>query len=102
MGRVSSADRTRRGWLQPGLVGFLSIAAFLAIRPWLGCVASTLLIDPEPDMLLMSRFCTFGASFITWPGGGLPGFDGPYYGSLVVGIVCFVAALFTLFVRRPR
>jgi hypothetical protein len=77
------------------VVGLLS-AGFWSALPWLGCIPNpvTHIVDP-----LLLRVCTFGLPGL-WPGDGFPGFSGPYWGNLIVGIAYLIAALFVGFTKR--
>ncbi len=100
--RVNALAGRRRGLLRLGVVALLLLAAFFAALPWLGCVTSgdRLLIDPPPDIRTMLRPCTFGSDIIFGPPRGTPGFGGPYWGNVIVGIVYVTAALFATFTKR--
>ena len=87
----------RRSPLRSGLVLLLVVAAFFAALPWLSCVwgAPTALFDP-----FRIGICTSGLAF--FPNrGGIPGFSGPFYGSLIVGLIFLTAAVFAAVTRRP-
>lgn len=74
----------------------LLLAAFFAAAPWLGCVV------PLPFWTVTSfalRACTFGDPALQ-AGYGLPGFGGPYWGNLIVGIAYAIAALYAAFTKR--
>jgi len=79
------------------VITLLLIGAYYAAAPWLGCVVVLPFWQVQPVML---RVCTFGDNFIR-PGYGLPGFAGPYWGNLIVGLV-YVAAAILVVRRRPR
>lgn len=86
----------RRGLLRLALVAALLPAAFFAAAPWLGCVV------PLPYWTATSfalRGCTFG-DLALQVGYGLPGFAGPYWGNLIVGIAYVIAALYAAFTKR--
>ena len=79
------------------VTGLLSAAVFITL-PWLGCV-SYARISPS-----MFGVCTFGFSY---PGAvpgpqayGLPGFTGPYWGNLAVGIAYVFAAVYVAVSKR--
>lgn len=46
------------------------------------------------------RVCTFGIGVVFERSAGIPGFNGPYWGYLIVGIAYVVAALFVAFTKR--
>ena|SRR2546428_10726245 len=72
------------------VVGLLS-AAFWAALPWLGCAWNPITKTVDLDSL---RICTFGFPGLPGPptGYGVPGFVGPYWGNLIVGIAYAIAA----------
>jgi hypothetical protein len=74
----------------------LASAAFWSALPWLGC-ASNPITHTTSSFLL--RVCTFGDPDLR-AGYGLPGFAGPYWGNLIVGIAYLIAALFVGFTKR--
>ena len=73
------------------VVMLLVLAAFFASAPWLSCV----LVIPVFRIDLTSlQLCTLGIGGFHLPAGyGLPGFTGPYWGNLIVGIAYLVAAV---------
>jgi hypothetical protein len=80
-----------------GLVILLLVAAYFAAAPWLGCA----LVPPFWIVNAFSlRACTFGDLALR-SGYGAPGFTGPFWGNLVVGIFYVVAAIFVARRRRP-
>lgn len=110
---MSASTRPRSGLLRVGLVVLLVVAAFFAALPWLGCLA----VHPRGilafanDDFFMVRVCTVGfpppimgdrglgglgppAPF------GVPGFSGPYWGNLFVGVLYLAAAAYTAFTKR--
>lgn len=86
----------RWGLLRLGVVALLVLAAFLAAAPWLGCalVPPFWIID-----LFTLRACTVGDPALRG-GWGLPGFAGPYWGNLIVGIAYLIAALYVAVTKR--
>ena len=82
-----------------GVVVLLLGAAYFAAAPWLGCAVVLPFWHVDPFTL---RLCTFGdnTGFMR-SGYGLPGFTGPYWGNLIVGILYVVAAIFVARRRRP-
>lgn len=99
---MSASTLPARGRLRVGLVVLLVLAAFFAALPWLGCVGSHplgIFAGIVNDGFLMFRLCTWSLHSVGQT--GIPGFTGPYYGSLVFGIVFIVAALFAAFTKRP-
>ena len=90
--------RQRRGALRGVLVVLLLVAAFFAASPWLGC--SWNVVKFGFDFTLV-RVCTVGFPSVGLPQpSGLPGFAGPYWGNLVVGIVYVVAAVYAAVTKR--
>jgi hypothetical protein len=89
-----------RGALRIGVVALLLLAAFFTALPWLGCGWNPVRGGLEPTFL---GICTFG--FASGPpvtaGYGLPGFAGPYWGNLIVGVVYLFAAVFAAVTKRP-
>lgn len=87
----------RRGLLRVGVVLLLVLAAFFAAARWLGCVV----LLPYWDITSFTlRACTFGDLALR-AGYGLPGFAGPYWGNLIVGVMYLTAALYAAFAKRP-
>jgi len=80
----------RRDLFRVGLVVLLLVGAFFVALPWL-------------DMILgvMLGVCTT-TIWPTLPGGGIniPGFTGPYFGNLILGLVYLVAAVYVTFSKR--
>jgi hypothetical protein len=79
-----------------GVVVLLLVAAYFAAAPWLGCVVVLPFWSVNAFTL---RACTFGDLALR-SGYGVPGFTGPYWGNLVVGILYLGAAI--LVARRMR
>jgi len=80
----------------------LLLGGFFAALPWLGCVSGHplgIVAGIFNDGSLLLRACTFGISQLP-PERGIPGFAGPYYGSLVVGGLFVIAALFAALTKR--
>ena len=105
---MRASTRPRSGLLRVGLVALLVVAAFFAVLPWLGCLGT----HPRGDQFFMARVCTVGFPPPTMGdrglGGlgpptplGVPGFSGPYWGNLIVGVLYLVAARYTAFTKRP-
>jgi hypothetical protein len=96
---MSDERRSGRRALQAiALFGLLS-AAFFAALPWFGCAWNPVRNFFDPNFL---GFCTFG-----FPGPqlaprpiGLPGFGGPYWGNLIVGLAYLVAAVYVAISKR--
>jgi hypothetical protein len=91
--------------LRVAIVLLLVIAAFFAAGPWIGCVAPPLSGAPLGTMFntVLVRACTYtdtGTPFTIRGNAGLPGFTGPYWGSLLVGIAYLVAAVFVARTKR--
>ncbi len=81
------------------MVALLLGGAFFAASPWLGCVVLLPFWRVDATML---RFCTFGFPGPFPPTGyGLPGFTGPYWGNLMMGVLYLVAAIVVARRRRP-
>jgi hypothetical protein len=93
-------EKRTRGALRIGVVALLLLAAFFAALPWLGCGWNPVKGGLEPTIL---GICTFGfASGAPFTAGyGLPGFTGPYWGNLIVGVVYLFAAVFGAATKRP-
>jgi hypothetical protein len=100
--RVKQPGRPRRSPLRVGLVVGLLFAAFFAAVPWLGCITSLRAgIFAIPNLSPMWSVCTLGIGVRFNPIDiGLPGFSGPFWGSLIVGIAYVVGALYVAFTRR--
>jgi len=74
------------------VVLLLVAAAFIAASPWLGCAVVPMFVARRV-IADVAGTCTFGGA-IGFPAGyGVPGFTGPYWGSLLVGLVYVIAAL---------
>jgi hypothetical protein len=86
-----------RGLLRLGVVVLLLLAAFFTALPWLGCVRNPVTHVIEPFLL---RVCTFGTGVQFERSNGLPGFSGPYWGSLIVGVAYLIAAILAARTRR--
>ena len=76
-------------WQRLGVVILLLVGGYFAAAPWLGCVLALPFWHVTEFTL---RGCTFGDLALR-RGYGLPGFDGPYWGNLVVGILYVLAAI---------
>lgn len=108
---MSASARQSGGPLRVGLVVLLVVAAFFAALPWLGCLANHPLgfLAFANDDFYMFRACTVGfptpnvgrPEFAPPPPRGVPGFNGPYWGNLIVGVLYLVAARYTAFTKRP-
>lgn len=90
------AAGARRGPLRIALVALLLLAAFFAAAPWLGCVVALPFWTVTPFAV---RACTLGDLALR-AGYGLPGFGGPYWGNLIVGVAFVVTALYAAFTKR--
>jgi hypothetical protein len=77
------------------ILGLLS-AAFWVWLPWLGCAWNPVTRFVDVNGL---RVCTlgFGAPAAAY---GLPGFTGPYWGNLIVGIAYIAAAIVVARTKR--
>lgn len=84
----------RRGALRIGIVALLVGGAVFAALPWISCVYGLGRIE----LALLSP-CTFGG-FPFPPQRGLPGFSGPFYGNLVVGLAYLAAAIYVARTKR--
>jgi hypothetical protein len=80
-----------------GVVILLLVAAYFAAAPWLGC--AVVLPFWHVDAFTL-RVCTFGDVALR-SGYGLPGFAGPHWGNLAVGILYVIAAIFVARRMRP-
>lgn len=104
MVRVDEQARRGPSALRIGVVLLLVIGALFAALPWIGC--SLLVPFWRPDLDSM-RICVVGLGPPDGPFGslsragyGLPGFAGPYWGNLLVGIAYLVAAGYVAFTKR--
>jgi hypothetical protein len=90
--------------LRVAIVLLLVVAAFFAAGPWLGCVAPLLSGAPFGTLVgfpVLLRACTYGGTEFSIGGhSGFPGFTGPYWGNLLVGIAYLVAAVFVARTKR--
>jgi hypothetical protein len=94
---VNASTRPKRG-LRLGLVVLLVLATFFTALPWLSCGWNPVKHIVDPTVL---GICTFGfAGGPPLPSSYLPGFGGPYWGNLIVGIVYLVAAFYVAFTKR--
>ena len=80
-----------------GVVVLLLVAAFFAAAPWLGCALVPPLWIVDAAIL---RACTLGDLALR-SGYGVPGFTGPYWGNLVIGILYLGAAIVVARRMRP-
>jgi hypothetical protein len=88
----------QRGLLRIGLVVLLVVGALFDALPWLGCLTRV-----RPDLILSLPFGVCTATI--WPklptdGISIPGFTGPYFGNLILGIVYLVVAVYVTFRMR--
>jgi len=84
--------------LRVGLVVLLLVGAFFVALPWLGCVMSA-----RPGLDAPWGFCTISMLPFVPPNpneGNIPGFTGPYWGNVVLGIVYLSAAVYVAFGKR--
>lgn len=79
-----------------GVVVLLGCCYFAA-APWLGCAVALPFWQVTAFAL---RACTLGDAALR-SGYGVPGFTGPFWGNLVVGILYVVAAIFVARRIRP-
>jgi len=99
--RVNASTGSSRGLLRVGLVVLLVVAAFFAALPWLGCISSIRAgFYAIPNVSLMLGFCTFGFGVPNPPGFEVPGFTGPYWGNLIIGVVYLIAAIYAALTKR--
>ena len=79
------------------VVLLLVAGAFFAAGPWLSCAAVPMFVARRviPDVAATCTFGQFASS-----GYGLPGFAGPYWGDLLVGLVYLIAAIWLALWRR--
>lgn len=79
------------------------VAAFFAALPWLACISSIRagFWVAVPNVSPMLGVCTFGNGLenLLLPG-QVPGFTGPYWGNLIIGVVYLIAAVYAAFTRR--
>jgi hypothetical protein len=80
-----------------GVVILLLAGAFFVLAPWLSCA---LVVPIWRFNAFTISACTFGDPALA-SGYGVPGFAGPYWGRLLVGIVYLVAAVLVIQRRRP-
>ncbi len=103
---MNAPEGPTRGLLRVGLVVLLVLAAFFAALPWLGCLAGHPLgiFAFANDDFFMLRVCTSGVAggfpSLGFTPPGLPGFNGPYWGNLAVGIAYLIAAIYVAFTKR--
>ncbi len=78
------------------------VAAFFVALPWLGCISSIrAVIFDASNVTPMLSICTFGTGVSNLlPVFDVPGFTGPYWGNLVLGMVYLVAAVYAAFTKR--
>jgi hypothetical protein len=94
---VYDSTGSRRGLLRVGLVVLLLVGAFFVALPWLGCVMSA-----RPGLNAPWGFCTISMlPFLPSNEANIPGFTGPYWGNLILGIVYLVAAVYVALTKRP-
>jgi hypothetical protein len=92
---LDKIDRVIRARL--AVVVLLLAGAYFAAAPWLGCVLLVPILRIDPAVV---RICTVGG--IPLPTGyGVPGFNGPYWGSLIVGVLYVAAAVWVARRKRP-
>jgi hypothetical protein len=80
------------------LIVLLVAGAYFVAAPWLGCVLLVPIWRIDPPMV---GVCTFGGPGPASARYGLPGFNFPYWGYLVVGVIYLAAAIFVARWRRP-
>lgn len=89
---------SRGGPFRVGLVVLLLVGAFFVALPWLGCLTRV-----RPDLILGVTLgvCTTGVPNLpTELRTSIPGFTGPYFGNLILGVVYLVAAVYVAFRKR--
>lgn len=90
-----------RGLFRVGLVVLLVLAAFFAALPWLGCISSIRAgFYAIPNVTPMLGVCTLGTGIPNPPGFEVPGFTGPYWGNLIIGILYLIAAIYATVRKR--
>jgi hypothetical protein len=87
----------RRGPLRLTVVALLGLAAIFSAGPWLTCA---LVVPFWIINAFAMRACTFGDPALQGGWGLLPGFGGPYWGNLLVGVVYLIAALYAALTKR--
>ena len=99
--RMGAPASRRRGLLRVGGVALLLGGAFFAALPWLGCVSSIRAgFYAIPNVSPMLGICTFGWGVPGPPGFEVPGFTGPFWGNLVVGVIYLAAAMYAARTKR--
>jgi hypothetical protein len=102
---VNASTGWRRGLLRIGLVALLVVAAFFAALPWLGCLASVrpspYLLDLSPTWVTWELCTTTTLPKLPTDAISIPGFTGPYWGNLILGVVYLIAAVYVTFTKRP-
>jgi len=88
--------RSRLGLLRLAAVLGLLSAGFWSALPWLGCDLNPVTHAVDPFLL---RVCTFGDPGLP-AADGVPGFSGPYWGNLIVGIAYLIAGLVVGLTKR--
>lgn len=100
---IGVAHSRRRLLRALAVFGLLSAAVFIAL-PWLGCSSFGRVNGTLEGYLSFMRICTVGFPGIEGTSGpqpyGLPGFRGPYWGNLIVGIVYILGAIYVAVSRR--
>jgi hypothetical protein len=100
---VGAAAGSRGGLLRAGLVVLLLVGAFFVALPWLGCMMS---VRPGlyafPNLSVMWGPCTTVAFPLRNSNEALsiPGFSGPYWGNLILGLAYVIAAVYVAVTRR--
>jgi len=100
---MNASRGSRGGRLRLGLVILLLVGAFFVALPWLGCMMS---VRPGlyafPNLSVMWGPCTY-LSFPLRPNNeaiNVPGFAGPYWGNLILGVAYLIAAVYVAVTKR--
>jgi hypothetical protein len=101
--RVNASTGSRGGLLRVGLVILLLVGAFFVALPWFGCLMSSRPgLYAFPNLSVMWGPCTTVA-FSIRPNNealNIPGFSGPYWGNLILGVAYLIAAVYVAVTRR--
>jgi hypothetical protein len=100
---VNASTGSTGGVLRIGLVILLLVGAFFVALPWLGCMMSSRPgLYAFPNLSVMWGPCTTVAFPLRNPNEALsiPGFSGPYWGNLILGVAYLIAAVYVAVTRR--
>jgi hypothetical protein len=100
---VNASTGSRRGPLRVGLALLLLVSAFFVALPWLGCLMSS-----RPGLYAFSNLsitwgmCTTDVVPFRFPDEAvsIPGFTGPYFGNLILGVVYLIAGVYVAVTKR--